>query len=103
MKTRQNITALIYDQKGNLLSIGKNSYTKTHPLQAKLAKHTNQANKIYLHAEIHAITRLKHYHKPYRIEIIRVNNQGEFLPSKPCEICQRAIKLQGIKHVEYTV
>jgi hypothetical protein len=40
MKTRHELTAVIYDRKGNVLSIGKNSYIKTHPLQAIHAKLT---------------------------------------------------------------
>jgi len=35
---RQNITAIVYDRKGRVLAVGKNSYTKTHPVQAKFAQ-----------------------------------------------------------------
>ena len=30
-----SLTAIIKDKRGNVLAIGKNSYTKTHPYQAK--------------------------------------------------------------------
>jgi hypothetical protein len=33
MTKRQAITAIITDKKGRVLSIGQNSYSKTHPLQ----------------------------------------------------------------------
>ena len=38
MTTKHKITAIIYDKKGRVLSIGQNSYIKTHPYQAKIAK-----------------------------------------------------------------
>ena len=41
-KSRQNITAVIYDKRGRVLSIGKNQYLKTHPLQAKHAHAVGQ-------------------------------------------------------------
>ena len=50
---------MIYDRKGNVLSIGQNSYIKSHPLQAEHAKLTGNEDKIFLHAEIHAIVKLK--------------------------------------------
>lgn len=99
MKTKQNITAIIYDKHDNILSIGKNSYKKTHPVQAYYAQLTKQPYKIYLHAEIHAIVQLKHYHKPYKIQIIRQNQ----LPSKPCKLCMQAIQHYKIKEIECIV
>lgn len=60
---KQQITAIIYDRKGEVLSIGQNSYVKTHPLQAKHAEKVGLPYKQFLHAEIHAITRCKHFTK----------------------------------------
>ena len=47
-----SLTAIIKDKRGNVLAIGKNSYTKTHPYQAKCAREVGLPEKIYLHAEL---------------------------------------------------
>lgn len=98
----QNITAIIYDRKGSVLSLGRNSYTKTNPLQAKLAKRVGLPEKTFLHAECQAITRLHREHKPYSILVTRVLKNGSYGLAKPCKICIEAIKLAGIKKVLYT-
>lgn len=99
---RPSLTAIIYDRKGNILSIGKNSYVKTHPLQAAYARKVGCPDRIYLHAEIAALIRARS-NKPYRIVVFRYGAGGEPRNARPCVICQRAIKDFGIKVVEYTV
>lgn len=101
MKKHQNITATIYDKKGRILSIGTNSYTKTHPRQAEMAAKCGYHYKVYLHAEIAALVRCKS--DGYKIKIERYNKSGDPLLAKPCEICELAIKEAGIKYIEYTV
>lgn len=95
------ITAIIRDKRGRILSIGRNSYVKTHPLQAKLAKLVGKEHSVYLHAEIHAITKLR-FGTPYAIEVYRYLANGTPANSKPCEICQTAIRLAGIKKIYHT-
>ena len=102
MKTRHELTAVIYDRKGNVLSIGKNSYIKTHPLQAIHARLTGYDNKIYLHAEIHAIVILKELTSAYRIFVSRWDKNGNSRLAKPCPICVSAIKATGIQVIEHT-
>lgn len=97
-----NITAIIYDKRGNILSIGKNNYVKTHPFQAKLAKKCNLEHKIFLHAEVDAIIKCRDITKAHKIVITRVNHDGSYGNAKPCPICQQAIKSTAIKVVEYT-
>ena len=99
---KQNITAVIYDRKGKVLSIGKNSYVKTHPLQAKHAHRVGLPNKLFLHAEVSAIIKCKDLSKAHRILITRIGKTGNPLLAKPCPICESAIKHTGIKIVEYT-
>ena len=99
---RHNITAIIYDKKGKILSIGRNSYCKTHPLQAKYAKESGQPDRCFLHGEIDAIIRLKYNDKPHKIFVSRVLKNGKYGLAKPCSICERAIEIAGIKEVEYT-
>lgn len=102
MSTKQEITAVIYDRKGRVLSIGKNSYVKTHTLQAKHAEKVGLPDKQFLHAEIHAITKCKDLSKAHRILVTRYGKKGSPLLAKPCPVCQSAIEAAGIKVVEWT-
>lgn len=78
-----------------------NSYTQTHPLQAKYAREVNQPEKIYLHAEIACLLRAgtKPIHK---LVIERYWKDGSPALAKPCPICKKAIEDWGIKIIEYT-
>lgn len=96
------VTAIIYDKRGKVLSIGQNSYIKTHPLQALHAQKTGEPYKKFLHAEVHAITKCKTLKKAHRIFITRYNKQGEPVLAAPCPICISAIRESGIKYVEHT-
>lgn len=102
MTQRQNITALVYDRKGRLLSMGKNSYLKTHPLQAKIAKQVGESEKIFLHAEIDALIKVRDWKKAHKIVVTRINKHGEPALAKPCLVCEKMIKLAGIKEVVHT-
>lgn len=102
-RQRQDITAIIYDKKGRVLSIGKNSYVKTHPLQAKHAKKTGLIHKEFRHAEIDAIIRCKDLSRAHTIKVSRILKCGEYGNAKPCPVCQSAIKEAGIKNIEWTV
>ena len=99
---KQQITAIIYDRKGNVLSVGQNSYVKTHPLQAKHAEVVGEPYKMFLHAEIHAITKCKQLSRAYRIHIIRYAKDGTPVNAKPCPICMSAIRATNIKIIEHT-
>lgn len=98
----QNITAVIYDKKGKVLSIGKNSYIKTHPKQAMHAARVGRPDKVFLHAEMDAIIRCKDLSKAHKILVSRVKSKGAYGNAKPCPICEDALREAGIKHVEWT-
>jgi len=102
MTTKQKITAIIYDRRDRVLSVGQNSYIKTHPYQAKLAKKVGEINKIYLHAEVHAITRCRDLSKAHKIRIFRYDSKGNPMIAKPCNICSTAIIAAGIDVIEHT-
>lgn len=102
MSTKQNITAILYDKKGRIISIGKNSYIKTHPLQAKSAKAVGEEHKVFLHAEIDALVKARNWDKAHKLVITRFGKDGQPALAKPCRVCQHAIKMAGIKHVEHT-
>jgi len=98
-----NLQATIYDKRGKVLAVGNNSYSKTHPLQIHTAREAGRPDAMFLHAEIHAITRLKqNADRAYKIYIERYSKDGYPLPAKPCEICTLALQNAGIEIVEYT-
>ena len=103
MSTKQEITAIIYDRKGRVLSVGKNSYVKTHPLQAKHAEKVGLPDKQSLHAEIHAITKCRDLSKAHRIVVTRYDKKGQPLLAQPCPVCQSALESVGIEVIEWTV
>lgn len=100
--TRPVVTALVYDKKGNLLSMGRNSYLKTHPVQAQAAKKVGQDSRIYLHAEIHAIVKLPDWSKAHRIVVTRLHADGTPACAAPCPVCMEVIKQTKIKRIEHT-
>jgi len=102
LSQKQDITAIIYDKRGRVLSIGRNSYTKTSTYQKFHAEKVGLPDKIYLHAEISAIIKLRDYQKPYKMFVSRLMKDGSFGNAKPCPICQSAIEASGINAVEFT-
>lgn len=101
MDGNQRIVAFGLDRRGKILSIGKNSYIKTHPMQAKFARECGQKERIYLHAELAALLR---WDKPvYKLFVARFDKKGATKLAAPCKICQRAIRAFGVKTVEYTL
>jgi deoxycytidylate deaminase len=101
-RKKYSLTATIYDKRGNILSTGTNSYTKTHPYQYHLAKQVGRKDAVFLHAEIQAIIRLKHNPNAHKIVIERTGNNGDPLPASPCDICKLAIKNAGIKVIVHS-
>ena len=101
-KKRFSIFATIYDKRGRKLTEGTNSYTRTHPLQAKFAVQVGLDDKVFLHAEISALTKLKKGQKPYRIFVERYKENGDPGLARCCKVCEAAIKANGIKYIEYT-
>lgn len=99
----QDITAVIYDKKGRVISVGKNSYVKTHPRQAKHANKVGLPEKIFLHAEMDAIIRCRDLGRAHKIVVTRITKKGRYGNAKPCPVCQSAIKEARIQNVEWTI
>lgn len=99
---RFNITAIAYDKRGRVLAVGKNSYVKTHPMQAKHAIAAGEPHKIYLHAEIAALVAVKDHSKIAKIAVLRYTEAGDPVSAKPCKVCQRALRLAGVTNIEHT-
>lgn len=96
----QHITALAFNKRGRLLSVGINSYTKTHPTMAKYAKLAGKPDAIYLHAEVAAL--LKAREQVYRLVVLRYNKDGTEACAAPCKACQLALKDHGVTIIQHT-
>jgi tRNA(Arg) A34 adenosine deaminase TadA len=101
-KRRFDITAVIYDKRSRALSVGKNNYLKTHPLQHKHACEVGLPDKQFLHAEIHAIAKCRRLQDAHKIVVMRFDHSGMPKNAKPCAVCASAIRAAGIKIVEHT-
>lgn len=102
MSVRQVLTAIIYDRRGRVLSIGQNSYIKTHPLQAHHARKVGADHRIYLHAEIAAIIRCPNISRAWRMQIIRIGRNGQAAKSAPCAVCMSALAATPIRIIDHT-
>lgn len=100
-RQEHRLVAIVTDKKDRILSIGINSYVKSHPTQAYFAKKAGKKKAIYLHAEIDALIKCKRF-KPHKIFVARVNRKGESRLAAPCRICQLAIRDMGISEICYT-
>lgn len=100
MSRKYDITALAYDKRGKLLAVGRNSYVKTHPLQAKFSKKAGNQHAVFIHAELSAL--LKSRAKVHKLVVLRYDRSGNPAAAKPCAACQLAIKHFDVKHVEHT-
>lgn len=103
-----SIISIIINRRGNIISVGLNSYSKTHPVQAEFSKRAwkkgvvENGEQVFLHAEIASLVRCRK--KPHAMIIVRVDKKDQFANCKPCPICQLAIKEAKIdfKNVYYT-
>lgn len=101
--SKHQLTAIIYDRRGRVLSIGKNSYTKTHTQMLIHGRKVGITNRPYLHAEMDAIIKCRSLNKAYKMSVFRYGNDGRPLLAKPCPICWSAIQsIPSIKIVEWT-
>ncbi len=98
---KQLVMATVYNRKGKVIATAVNSYTKTHPKQAKFAKLAGNPKAIYLHAEIAALVKCRE--QPYKIKVERRTKDGKLANAEPCPICKLGIKEAGIKFVEYSI
>ena len=98
---RYQITAILFDKKGRPLSIGKNSYTKTHPIMARESAKHGEPYKVFLHAEIDAIVRCRDMSKATRIVVMRFDANGRPVNAKPCPICMGLLSTYNLR-IEHT-
>jgi len=99
---QRRVYSVIVDRRGRVLAEGQNSYVKTHPLQAHYAEKVDLDDKVFLHAEVSALVKLRAC-DPHKIYIARVDSEGRPMLAAPCPVCNLAIKDHDINSVEYTV
>lgn len=85
-----------------MLSVGQNSYSKTHTLQAEHAKKVGLPEKTFRHAECDSIVRCKDLSRAYKIAVFRYTKDGKPANAKPCIVCQSLIASTPIKIIEHT-
>lgn len=100
--TKYNITAIVKDKRGRILGVGRNSYVKTHPLQARASEAVGGKNRTFLHAEVAALLKVKDWNKAYALHVFRFDSQGNPALAKPCSCCQWVINQTAIKKVIHT-
>jgi tRNA(Arg) A34 adenosine deaminase TadA len=98
-KNKYLLGAVCLNKKGSIISYGFNSYDKTHPKQMIYAIRVNRPSKVFLHAELSALLKVKE--KPYSLIVLRMNRSGILASSEPCPICSLAIKEKGIREIIY--
>lgn len=103
LMTKHVITARIYDKRGRLLTRAQNNYTHSHPLQASFARKAGQPARIYLHAEIAALVKLRKHDRPWRMEVERIRKDGTKGSAHPCPVCMAAINHWGIEELEFSL
>lgn len=98
------VGAVLMDKQGRILSLGFNSFYKTHPYQKKLSdsiKVKNKERQIYIHAEVSALVKCNSV--PHTLIIARIGmDESIYRLAKPCPLCQEAIRQSSIKKVYYT-
>ncbi len=102
MTKKYQVTAIIYDKRGQVLSVGKNSYIKTHPVQAHHAQLAGEPHKVFLHAEIDAIIKCQKIDRAHKLVVFRFLEDGSPAMAEPCKVCKQAIKKTPIKVIEHT-
>jgi deoxycytidylate deaminase len=90
--------AITLDKSKRILSVGFNSRSSSW-IQRLYAKKLGVYQKKYNHAEVDALRKADN---PYYLLVVRVNNKGELLQSKPCPICQSLAKDSGVKKIYYS-
>ncbi len=100
---QHHIKAIIYDKRGRILSIGENSYHRTHRVQYSVSRAVGKPNAIYIHGEIDAIVKCREIHNAHKILVMRITPDG-YRMAKPCDGCMEGITtLTPIKIIEWTI
>jgi deoxycytidylate deaminase len=94
------VIAASLDHHNNIISIGENSYQKTHPMQSRLSIKAGNRNREYLHAEIASL--VKNRILAESIMVVRMTCSGLIRMARPCNICNLALREAGIKYIYFS-
>jgi tRNA(Arg) A34 adenosine deaminase TadA len=94
------VGALALDSNDSVIAVSFNSYIKTHPYMKELAGKANRHEAIYLHAEVSAL--IKARGNAHTIVIARLTANDNLALSRPCSICEMALKEAKVENVYYT-
>lgn len=97
MSKRHGAVALY---KGKVVGRGYNSLERSSALQRLYANKVGKPLSVYNHAEVTAIEQAKG--KLDTLIVIRLSKSGEFLESKPCEICRELLRDLVVKDIIYS-
>lgn len=94
--------------KNKLVSIGQNDPHKESAKALKMAKITNNKNRLkypFLCAEIDCLSKM--YGKIYigahiKLVVLRLNSRGELKNTKPCKSCQEVLDAFGVSEVYFS-
>ena len=101
--SQQRLAAICVDRKGKVLGKGKNSYTRTHPLQKHFAIVAGiSEEKMFIHAELSAMLRCRDK-EIHTIYVARVLKDDTISLARPCAACMKALKAFGVEKVIYTL
>lgn len=84
-------------RKSNIVSVGWNNGSKTHPIAAKFNYYSEA-----IHSELHCILNASKIDKKCSMINIRIDKRDKILLSKPCEKCQNLLYHYGINDVIYS-
>ena len=97
---KYKLAAILLNRRGDVISVGFNSSTRSHPLQVYHAYKVGKHMSVFVHAEIDAISRsITNKSSPGTLIVIRVTRDGNFACSRPCVICRSAIEESNIGKV----
>ncbi len=94
---RVRTIAMFTDKRYNVLAAAGNTYTRTHPQQARWARKRGSPYKQCLHAEIRAAIMLAKSGKANSAKFLyvaAVSEAGNILCAKPCMVCQMMLDEQ---------
>lgn len=104
MSRKVSILTTAYDKKGNIIATSTNDYNRSHPYQKMLSVQCGLSEeRIYLHSEVACLLKVKGMRKQvHTLKVERYGRRGEMRLAFPCESCQTAIKIAGVKRVVFT-
>ncbi len=96
---------VVFD-KNKIISIGANSYCKTHPKAAIFQKEEIVDRNRYvpgIHSELSAILKLGEDCSKFTFFNVRIDNNNQINNSRPCSGCTKLLKQVGFKRFYYSI